>query len=505
MKTSGSMKLLALCVLLLPASLGAAEPPTPAVPEQGTLKQRLYIPGTRVGFVDVVGQVGPDGRVIEATVVRSDPPGKFDKDALRIVRDYRFRPKLVDGVAVARKFEQRVVFGNNAEPVNAPPEFAQEVVPADAERELVPIERVPPRFPQRALSAGVSGWVRLTGVVGVDGKVKSAEVASSRPTGMFDAESLHAIRQWRFTPYLLNGQPTERPFTQTFNFNLQIPGRKADDPLADLIAKSPADAERLFQDLRARCPDRAPRADDAPNEALRAALALPKPPDRLSELADWSKTMIEQIEPCLFSSWEQLRDPSAYELAARFAELGAPAKVARESAAALRAYGAALAAPERTDLISADQRLQVRAWMFLRIVGAYQRLVDAQAKFLGTPVASDPQAVELLDKANVGLRERGLRDARSVLVKGMKRIPDTSARLLPLMMLAKVEASLEDTDAALVALDQVVAIPNSPWNAYLASHIARASLCGRMRKAGCFDESFAVVNRELGTEDRLAF
>ena len=63
------------------------------------------------GFVVVRYDVSVDGRVINARVVRADPPDVFDDAALSSVRSWRFNPALVDGVPRATQdVESKVTF-----------------------------------------------------------------------------------------------------------------------------------------------------------------------------------------------------------------------------------------------------------------------------------------------------------------------------------------------------------------------------------------------------------
>lgn len=59
------------------------------------------------GFVTVRFTIGPSGRVTDATVIDSKPPGVFDRSVLKAIRRWRYDPKLVDGKPVARP-NQRV-------------------------------------------------------------------------------------------------------------------------------------------------------------------------------------------------------------------------------------------------------------------------------------------------------------------------------------------------------------------------------------------------------------
>lgn len=75
-----------------------------------------------------------------------------------------------------------------------------------------------PVYPALARAARADGEVRLEAVIATDGRVKDARVVQSDP--MFDEAALHAVRQWRYTVPMLNGQPIEVIMTVTVRFSL---------------------------------------------------------------------------------------------------------------------------------------------------------------------------------------------------------------------------------------------------------------------------------------------
>lgn len=81
------------------------------------------------------------------------------------------------------------------------------------------IRDVRPVYPPIAQSARVSGMVIAEILVGADGTVQDARVLRSIP--LLDQAALDAVRQWQFTPTLLNGVPTPVIMTVTVNFTLQ--------------------------------------------------------------------------------------------------------------------------------------------------------------------------------------------------------------------------------------------------------------------------------------------
>ena len=77
---------------------------------------------------------------------------------------------------------------------------------------------VKPVYPPTALASHVQGIVILEATIGTGGKVEDAKVIRSIP--LLDQAALDAVRQWEFTPTLLNGVPVPVIITLTVNFSL---------------------------------------------------------------------------------------------------------------------------------------------------------------------------------------------------------------------------------------------------------------------------------------------
>lgn len=78
---------------------------------------------------------------------------------------------------------------------------------------------VKPIYPAEALAAKVSGVVIIETTIAPDGAVSDARLLRSVP--LLDQAALDAVRQWRYTPTLLNGEPVPIVMTCTVNFTLQ--------------------------------------------------------------------------------------------------------------------------------------------------------------------------------------------------------------------------------------------------------------------------------------------
>ena len=81
------------------------------------------------------------------------------------------------------------------------------------------VKDVKPEYPAIARSARVQGVVILEAVIGQTGKVEETRVLRSIP--LLDAAAIEAVKQWEFTPTLLNGVPVPVIMTVTVNFALQ--------------------------------------------------------------------------------------------------------------------------------------------------------------------------------------------------------------------------------------------------------------------------------------------
>jgi protein TonB len=69
------------------------------------------------------------------------------------------------------------------------------------------VHRVDPLYPVLAKQAHVEGVVRLTGVIGIDGRIAALTVESGNP--LLVPAARDAVRQWLYEPTLLNGVPVE--------------------------------------------------------------------------------------------------------------------------------------------------------------------------------------------------------------------------------------------------------------------------------------------------------
>lgn len=101
---------------------------------------------------------------------------------------------------------------------------------ASDDRPAIAVERMPPpRYPKEAAQAGVTGEVILIVSVAADGSVTDVEVERARPDGVFDAGTVEAARQWKFTPAMEDGKAVPGRVRVPVTFELDLPTTGAGD------------------------------------------------------------------------------------------------------------------------------------------------------------------------------------------------------------------------------------------------------------------------------------
>jgi TonB family protein len=81
------------------------------------------------------------------------------------------------------------------------------------------LNKVQPEYPLDARQARISGTVVLHALIGHDGSIRDLRVLEA-PSASLAAASLAAVSQWKFRPYLLNGNPVEVDTTIAVIFSL---------------------------------------------------------------------------------------------------------------------------------------------------------------------------------------------------------------------------------------------------------------------------------------------
>ena len=80
------------------------------------------------------------------------------------------------------------------------------------------VKKVPPQYPQDAKDQQIQGVVVLKAVINKEGNVSNLELVSGHP--MLAPAAIEAVKQWKYRPFLLNGEPVEVESQVQINFTL---------------------------------------------------------------------------------------------------------------------------------------------------------------------------------------------------------------------------------------------------------------------------------------------
>ncbi len=80
------------------------------------------------------------------------------------------------------------------------------------------VKKVQPNYPPLARQARIQGTVVLRAVISKDGAIEGLTLVSGHP--MLAPAAIEAVKQWKYRPYLLNGEPVEVDTEVLVNFTL---------------------------------------------------------------------------------------------------------------------------------------------------------------------------------------------------------------------------------------------------------------------------------------------
>jgi TonB family protein len=101
------------------------------------------------------------------------------------------------------------------------------------------VKKVDPVYPPLARQARIQGTVVLQVVINKSGDVENIQLFSGHP--MLAQAAIDAVKQWKYKPYLLNGEPVEVETRVTVNFTLPEK-RPAEGVVGDARGGIPPDA-----------------------------------------------------------------------------------------------------------------------------------------------------------------------------------------------------------------------------------------------------------------------
>lgn len=166
------------------------------------------------GYVRCEVLIGPDGSVLDVRVLEAAPGRLFVRNAVRAVRRWKFKPRIVDGIAVERWAMTSIVFeldngSRSREAHRAEGESSDHAIEGD----YLPIVKVAPMYPRRAQSQGLEGYCDLEFTVtplGTTTDVRVIECTSS----LFERASVQALLKFKYKPRVVGGTAIPTPRLQ---------------------------------------------------------------------------------------------------------------------------------------------------------------------------------------------------------------------------------------------------------------------------------------------------
>jgi protein TonB len=197
--TEGLPRLAMLAPLLAPAPPPATpptpQPRSPSTPQSNLMGSRLISPPVIPATVTILTETTP-------------PPPMVDPNAAGVrhgVGDAQGRGTVLDSV-----------LGSELALPPPPPAIHHPEVSRMMEGNL--IHRVQPDYPVLARQVRVQGQVVLRAMISREGSIENLQVVSGHP--MLIPAAVAAVRQWRYRPYVLNGEPVEVETEVKVNFVL---------------------------------------------------------------------------------------------------------------------------------------------------------------------------------------------------------------------------------------------------------------------------------------------
>jgi protein TonB len=75
---------------------------------------------------------------------------------------------------------------------------------------VMPLYRVEPRYPVRALQRKIEGYVKLSFTIDEQGKPTDIRVIEEQPPRIFSREAITALKRWKYSPRLVEGVAKSR-------------------------------------------------------------------------------------------------------------------------------------------------------------------------------------------------------------------------------------------------------------------------------------------------------
>lgn len=175
------------------------------------------------GKVVIEATTDKEGNVKEAMVTDGHP--LLNEAAIEAIKQWKYEPYIIKGVKKSVKFTVVVNFRLKKDKKTKTGEEKPMVVSSDQKPKL--IKKVNPEYPEDALKQGIQGKVVIEATTDKQGIVVEAKVIDGHP--LLNKAALNALRQWKYEPYIIDGEKKAVKFTVVMNFHLKAKEKKSKD------------------------------------------------------------------------------------------------------------------------------------------------------------------------------------------------------------------------------------------------------------------------------------
>lgn len=205
-----------------PATSATPVPPSASVPD----------PAASTGPSATPQSAKPSATIINAPAIKiggePEPVAKKAEPATIVVKSYAAgkkvqaqgeEPALIPSpLAVAAPNEKHLSGLMSSGTANLPKAMPVTLRISQGVSQGLLIKRVQPRYPQNALAMRIQGAVQMEATIDKEGNIINLKVLSG--DAMLARAATEAVRQWRYKPYYLDGDPVEIQTQITVNFKL---------------------------------------------------------------------------------------------------------------------------------------------------------------------------------------------------------------------------------------------------------------------------------------------
>ena len=188
--------------------------------------------GKHGGYVYVIsGCDGAQYKVVAEPEINDSGQRAFCSDesgAMRAASDGKATTCLSSGEAVEGEKVTQLVAPPAVDSSSVPPSSGARIAPqgtrpmrvrvSQGVNQGMIISKVQPTYPPDAKTARIQGSVVIGVIIGKDGNVQSERLVSGHP--LLAPAAMDAVKQWKYRPYLLNGEAVEVDTQVTVNFTL---------------------------------------------------------------------------------------------------------------------------------------------------------------------------------------------------------------------------------------------------------------------------------------------